>query len=120
VLLRHAVLIHRSPDNTVVMRQLPADTDAAWGTVTDARYAPADRVWLEAEPKLLSANSGVQTTVFLHEIHTRSGTSRVLAVNMSPSWRTDGVVIEVELRLFDPGAIFHPRFRELRIKENRD
>jgi hypothetical protein len=124
--LRHRALTYQSALGTTVMSQLPADTAQTWGGTSAARYREFDATWVEVEQKLvppprlspMSLSSPV--TVFLHERVSPAGNRRVVAVHLSETWFPDGTRITVDVRLFDPGTLRNPRFREITVKETED
>ena len=123
VRLRHAAITYVNASAVAPMTQLPTDNARSWGSTTAARYAGLDAIWQEVDSRLiprLRATRGSSVTLFLHERVSPSGNRRVVAVNLSPSWGDDGSHIDVDIRLFEPGTMLHPRFRELTVRETPD
>jgi hypothetical protein len=124
--LRHRALTYQSAPGTVVMSQLPADTAQTWGGTSAARYREFDATWVEVEQKLVPPPGVSQVwfsspvTVFLHERVSPAGSRRVVAGHLSETWFPDGTRINVDVRLFNPGTLRDPRFREITVKETKD
>src|SRR5439155_14930763 len=107
---------------TIILPQLPANTDEMWGTTVASRYRVNDPVWTRTEDLLVPGlpNSRGFVTLFLHERRTPAGRRRVVLVNLLVTRGSrSGVVAAIEIRFFEPGTLLHPEFREHRARQDR-
>ena len=122
--LRHRVLTYVAPPDAPVMRQKPSDTETTWGGTTGSRYTRHNNAtWTQAKRRLippLRASPGSSVTLFLHELVSPSGNRRVVAINMAPSWFPEGTLLRADIRLFEPGSLLKPRFRELQVRPTQE
>jgi hypothetical protein len=120
VRLVRSVRGYKLPSDAVVLRMLPSDTPDTWWRSIRQRCRFNDRMWREAENRLLPPPLGGQrpsVTAFLHELRSPSGRSRVVCMNLGLGPGDKSLMINVEIRLFEAGSRLRPaRFRELVVR----
>ena len=116
VRLRHAVLTGNVTFDRPAVSQAPSDTEDGWLAQTIA-HLPDARLWWQAQadlvPALARGEPGPPTLLFLHGRTTPAGVARAVVVHASPMSTRDAAYLSLYVRLFDPGTIAHPGFREV-------
>jgi hypothetical protein len=122
VMLRHEALVHEAPPGIAVMTQLPSDTYDDWSKASNSRYGGDELTWRQVRFLLvprLAADPGSADALFLHERFSPSGHRRAVAITLQRSWSREGTWLTFDIRLFEPGTLLSPRFRELKVKRGK-